>query len=748
MSDPSVASQKLLTLSAEHALRSLLPSNAVFLAERLCAQHPSEASWTLLARAHLATGSYARASRAISKIAQVPNASAEARYMYAALLIETPGENSMAEAEAVLRGQHYCEPETSMSSAARQVPGGAAGLYLLGLICQRTARRDEAKQFYRKALSLNPTLWVAAEALAGMGAVSSSSALLGTYSDDEVIAMLAEQPQFDLASSALYDDREADVLRISGSQNFQQDVCYASTPPMKNENAQVQSGRTSEADDSLPPAPPTTPAQSVPRRFRARFTTPSPATNSTPAVPGAPGKRQNDGRRSARLLSPDVREASAVSRMLGVGSTPQQNSQHSRKAQPQSRPTVQHQQPSVHPQQSRYPQQMSVTAIHSRLKQDCHLDPRSQEKSAARDALVRHKHERREMGMDVIRLFVQIVGSLGQYKCAAAIRHSLQLPRCHLDDSFTHALVGRAHLELGDYIAAEEAFRTSLKIEPARLNGVVEYLSTAMWHLKKETELAEVAVHSFSVDRQAPATWCSIGNCFSSQRDPDTALRYFKRAVRLDPYNAYAHTLAGHEYVIKEDFDSALASYRQALNIDERHYNALYGIGQVLQKQEKFALAERHYRAALRAHPRNSNLHYHLGVSLAAAAAATASANNNNAADAGRAQGASLLVLALKELELAAILDPKNPVSKFERARVLVQMNRVEDARAQLEGLRDALPREAAVYYELGNVCKRMHDTCAALRYFNNALEIDPKDQGRKYKKAIDGLCGSPTAGQ
>jgi anaphase-promoting complex subunit 3 len=341
----------------------------------------------------------------------------------------------------------------------------------------------------------------------------------------------------------------------------------------------------------------------------------------------------------------------------------------------------------------------------------------------------------------VIRGMLQAVGALGQYKCATAIRLAGQLPAAQRETGFVLGIIGRAHLESGDYGRAEAAFRDAMRLDPVRLDGIAEYYSTVLWHLKKETELAALAIHAFNADRHTAATWCAVGNCYSSQRDPDTALRYFKRAARADPHNAYAHTLSGHEHVVKEDFDAALASYRQALAIDERHYNAWYGIGQVLQKQEKFALAERHFRAALRIHSKNSNLHYHLGVALAASvAASTAPTTPAAPADAARALGKQALMPALRELEAATALDPRNPVPKFERARLLMQMDRLSDARVLLENLRDTLPKEAAVYHELGKVCKRMGDRKAALRCFNCALDIDPKDQGRRYKKAMDSV--------
>ena len=38
-----------------------------------------------------------------------------------------------------------------------------------------------------------------------------------------------------------------------------------------------------------------------------------------------------------------------------------------------------------------------------------------------------------------------------------------------------------------------------------------------------------------------------MGNCYSLQKDHETALKNFQRAVQLDSRFAYAHTLCGHE---------------------------------------------------------------------------------------------------------------------------------------------------------------------------------------------------------
>lgn len=42
-----------------------------------------------------------------------------------------------------------------------------------------------------------------------------------------------------------------------------------------------------------------------------------------------------------------------------------------------------------------------------------------------------------------------------------------------------------------------------------------------------------------------------MGNCYSLQKDHETALKNFQRAVQLNSRFAYAHTLCGHEYESK-----------------------------------------------------------------------------------------------------------------------------------------------------------------------------------------------------
>ncbi|KAJ6921191.1 hypothetical protein NC652_015175 [Populus alba x Populus x berolinensis] len=129
--------------------------------------------------------------------------------------------------------------------------------------------------------------------------------------------------------------------------------------------------------------------------------------------------------------------------------------------------------------------------------------------------------------------------------------------------------VGKAYVELVDYLEADRAFSLARRASPYSLEGLDVY-STVLYHLKEEMK-------------------CAMGNCYSLQKDHETALKNFQRAVQLDSRFAYAHTLCGHEYVALEDFENGIKSYQSALRIDARNYKSWQGLGMSIFDKRKMS---------------------------------------------------------------------------------------------------------------------------------------------------------------
>lgn len=108
-------------------------------------------------------------------------------------------------------------------------------------------------------------------------------------------------------------------------------------------------------------------------------------------------------------------------------------------------------------------------------------------------------------------------------------------------------------MEIVKYQEAEKFYSESFKLEPYRLEGL-EYYSACLWQLKKQVDLCWLANNALEKNLFAPETWIAVGNCFSLNKENENALKFFNRAIQLNPNNAYAHCLSGHEFVYNEDF--------------------------------------------------------------------------------------------------------------------------------------------------------------------------------------------------
>eukprot|EP00474_Spongospora_subterranea_P004067 CRZ04525.1 hypothetical protein [Spongospora subterranea] len=292
-----------------------------------------------------------------------------------------------------------------------------------------------------------------------------------------------------------------------------------------------------------------------------------------------------------------------------------------------------------------------------------------------------------------------------------------RLPESQFQTSWVLIQLGRAYFELNDYQKSCEMFEAARRIEPYNLTGIDIY-STALWQLKQEVKLAFLAQHASEVSRLSAETWVAIGNCFSLQKEHDTAIKFFHRAIQIDANYAYAHTLASHEYIANEDFDKAIAGFRNAIRIDDRHYNAWYGLGTIYYRQEKFDLSVYHFVRAIKINSRNSVLECYLGMVLHA---------NKKFSE------------ALVHLDRSCALEPANLLPKFQKANVLASMENYDQALEELQQLADAAPREASVYFMMGKMCKKRGELLKALMHFTTCLDLDPKD-GHLVKNGIDKL--------
>lgn len=305
---------------------------------------------------------------------------------------------------------------------------------------------------------------------------------------------------------------------------------------------------------------------------------------------------------------------------------------------------------------------------------------------------------------------------LNQYKLEQSISISTELAEKHRNSGWVLSLIARALYEKTNYSESVKYYEAARKLEPYRLEGM-EYYSSALWHLHKEVELSILAKDLMDFDQDAPETWCVAGNCYSLQKEHESAIKYLEKAIKVDQNFAYAYTLLGHELISAERLDQAMTCFRNAVRLDPKHWNAWCGLGHIYYKNEVYVNAELYYKKALKIAPTNPVLMCQLAVVQHACKRSDA---------------------AIDTLSRALTIDRDNALCRFHRATIYSAIDKNKEALAELDELKRLVPKESMVYFLIGKIHKKTGNTHTALMNFSWAMELDPKGANNTIRDVID----------
>lgn len=260
-----------------------------------------------------------------------------------------------------------------------------------------------------------------------------------------------------------------------------------------------------------------------------------------------------------------------------------------------------------------------------------------------------------------------------------ALNSFFQLPKTYSNDPWILACIGKCYTELTFHKKADLYFARAFKplpcpfpsFEDSEVQGLtnedqrflskdtsdrvysrienIEFYSSCLWHLKKQQELCLLAHHCLENHFFRPETWIVLANTYSLNQDHETALLFLSRALKIDPDNAYAFCLSGHEHACRENFEQAGHCYKNAINIDPRNVRAYWGLGNLSLKMEKFDTAIDYFMKALKINGKCSTFYTQIGIAFL---------NKNN------------LELALSYMKRGEDINPEDPFNRYNKAYV------------------------------------------------------------------------------
>lgn len=83
---------------------------------------------------------------------------------------------------------------------------------------------------------------------------------------------------------------------------------------------------------------------------------------------------------------------------------------------------------------------------------------------------------------------------------------------------------------------------------------------------------------------------------------------------------------------------------------------------------------------------------------------------------------------ALQWFEKSEHIDKDNSLNKFQKANVLIALDQNDKALAVLRELLTQVPKEAPIHIVIGKILKKQGQTEEAMKHFQMALDLDPKD--------------------
>ncbi|KAK9099059.1 hypothetical protein Syun_026104 [Stephania yunnanensis] len=734
--------ETLMVDCVQSSLRHFMHRNAIFVCERLCAEFPSELNLQLLASCYL-QNNQAYCAYHILKGTQMP----QSRYLFAKACFKM---DLLPEAEAAL---------CPTNEASSEVPNGAAGHYLLGLIYRYTDRRKSAVDHFKQALSIDPLLWTAYEELCILGAADEANTVYG-----DVAALCIQQRYLHQASNSHFSESSCEDHAAASSRTLlsedlnSRQLKHAQGNNFKDANSNhgvVLGGTATSHSHNI--VPPTASVYSTPSPMPAQLSglappplcrngqtninlvggesSPRSIVNSNLQAPRRKfmdeGKLRKDSgpRRSTRLAAEAA--ANSISNLNSNSNAGQSSGNGMNHASSKYLGGL-----SSSRLSSATFRSVTVRKGHSWTSEsfdegrrhevfdDSRSDNTATTSSSASPLVDDRSLERERSSMHISAIttngsrnltgvseFLCLLRTLGEgfrlscmYRCQEALDAYRKLSQKQYNTGWVLSQVGKAYFELVDHLEADHAFALARRASPYSLEGMDVY-STVLYHLKEEMKLSYLAQELISTDRLASQSWCAIGNCYSLQKDHETALKNFQRAVQLNARFAYGHTLCGHEYVALEDYENGIKCYQNALQIDARHYNAWYGLGMVFLRQEKFEFAEHHFRRAFQINPRSSVIMCYLGTAL----------HTLKRSDE-----------ALQIMERAILADRKNPLPMYQKANILLSLERFDEALQNLEELKEYAPRESSVYALMGRIYKRRNEHEKAMLHFGLALDFKP----------------------
>jgi tetratricopeptide (TPR) repeat protein len=206
--------------------------------------------------------------------------------------------------------------------------------------------------------------------------------------------------------------------------------------------------------------------------------------------------------------------------------------------------------------------------------------------------------EREPDDYDALRMLGAVY--MSQHRFRDAIEVGTRAMRAHPKDAWNYGVVGDAHIELGEYDAAFEAFDTMARLRPdAAAYARIAYARELQGQIDGAIASMRMAAEATGAQDPESLAWhdAQIGNLLLQKNDIEGAAREYARAGHAFPGHPFADAGRAKVAVARGQLDDALMIYRALLKKAPTSETAM-AIGDLLTQKGDAAGAEAMYARA------------------------------------------------------------------------------------------------------------------------------------------------------
>jgi tetratricopeptide (TPR) repeat protein len=301
-------------------------------------------------------------------------------------------------------------------------------------------------------------------------------------------------------------------------------------------------------------------------------------------------------------------------------------------------------------------------------------------------------------------------------------------------------LLGMALAQMGDLSGAEDAMRRYLKLNP-RAAGAHSILGNVAM-LKREPDAAEKSYRAaLALVPGHAETHFNLALALKAQGQMIESLAALNKAIELRPDYAEAVTQSGTVLMAMNNLAAAVEAFRRAIALRENQFEAHYNLGLALYRLDRMEDAKLSFARAAGLNDRSAEAFLALGRTLnqlqqrplATSALARAAALAPDNAEAHGLLAAVFLAdgwtkAAMDEIGKAIALEPGNEQHYMTQARILGELNRVDEAEAANRKAVEIAPESMEALGALGRSYLTVGRTEDARAIFQKALALHIDD--------------------